>query len=68
MISKELAGKSSAEEVDLGYIDLFEPDSSHSRQAHENTKFATMGYHVSNLHKITGYKKNRTKNNNKAIR
>ena len=36
----ELAEKKEAEEVDLGYIDLFEPDPAHYRQAHANKKLS----------------------------
>jgi hypothetical protein len=32
----KLAEKKEDEEVDLGYIDLFEPDPAHYRQAHAN--------------------------------
>jgi hypothetical protein len=37
----KLAEKKEAEEVDLGYIDLFEPDPAHYRQAHANKKLST---------------------------
>jgi hypothetical protein len=36
----KLAEKKEAEEVDLGYIDLFEPDPAHYRQAHANKKLS----------------------------
>ena len=36
----KLAEKKKAEEVDLGYIDLFEPDPAHYRQAHANKKLS----------------------------
>jgi hypothetical protein len=38
------AGKSAAEEVDLGYIDLFEPGPAHYRQAHTNKKRSSQWY------------------------
>jgi hypothetical protein len=37
----KLAEKKEAEEVDLGYIDLFEPDPAHWWQAHTNKRLST---------------------------
>ncbi len=36
----KLSEKKEDEEVDLGYIDLFEPDPAHYRQAHANKKLS----------------------------